>query len=226
MVFVCAGMRRSASTLSYQIVNELIGDADNVLRRVELVEPHHFHSPAWFTVKTHAFIRDWIPYLDSKLAKVLVTYRDPRDCQLSAIQTRDRRGQTVYANSPIVDSCRATKKWLDLAYDTQGARYEEFKDNIPLLVMRIIGMTGVQAHVYDVAEKFSWEANLERSQTRGSTDRDFFFPSHMGDGEIGKWKDLLDDVQTKTLQDKIGQKWFEQFGYEWIEWPEDILCDP
>jgi hypothetical protein len=141
---------------------------------------------------------------------------------LSAIETHDRQGKPVYANPPIVDSARVAKKWLDLAYDTQGARYEEFRDNIPLLVMQIIGMTGVTAHVYDVAEKFSWEANLERSQNRGSTDRDFFFPLHMGDGEIGKWMDLLDDTQTKDLQDKIGKRWFDQFGYQWIEWKEDF----
>lgn len=207
---ITTGIHGSASTLVFNLARELMEmrfGADAVhpchaLRAADLADQPGL-AGRHIVAKTHGwpgiggFAREWG-------ARVIVTVRDPRDAIVSIMQRFDEPFERVLG--AIGQECAA-------ALECTGApvlRYEDGFQDDPGIARRIAGLldlpvTAEQAErlftIYGTEGMRAFAAavpNLppSRRQDRGDSGRSFdrltqITNTHIGDGRVGKWRDVL-----------------------------------
>ena len=86
MLFLIAGVRRSASTLAFQIACEITGEKFRIRRWKERPEDCISNQDCWWVAKTHAYLPELLGDIESGNVCVFSTIRDPRDITVSIMQ--------------------------------------------------------------------------------------------------------------------------------------------
>jgi hypothetical protein len=67
---------------------------------------------------------------------------------------------------------------------------------------------------YELADKFSYLNNRERSKEQNIIAADMLFPGHVQTGMIDMWKYFLKDDEILMVQEEIGDDWFKENEYK------------
>ena len=205
MLLIIAGMRRSGSTLAYQIGCAITRNEDGP-RRIDQLPKGAENGPSWHVVKTHRYHSD-----ESGKAKVVITTRDPRDIIVSMMTMKNESFEAALDRASW--EVREYKRWLENADNLHIFRYENFYNNIKTLVKGIgkaIEVEISREEIAKIADRFSFENNRTRSQQATKTDSDFIFPGHIQDGIIGKWRIWLTKEQIAQVQEHVELRWFNE----------------
>lgn len=226
MVFVAAGVRRSASTLVFQIACELVGVDYRIRHWRE--RPKNIYSPnQWWVAKSHSFLPEAVSELGYGKIIAYPTIRDPRDIAVSMMTLHDNTFEEVMKHGIIQRDILEFNMWSDklkIGENCFRDRYEDFYNDLPGLILSIAttmdyagaGTKRVRPEndvVAVLAEKFSFENNKARSDAIGKSEEDLLFPGHLQTGGVGMWKDVLTKEQAKELEFDIGPEWFHYWGY-------------
>ena len=209
MLLVIAGMRRSGSTLAYQIGCAITSSG---LRKMSELPKGIENDPNWHVVKTHRYHPDMLQGIESGKVKAICTIRDPRDIVVSMMSMRNKSFDNTI--SRLNFEIHEHKLWTENA---STFRYEDFYNNIELLIKGISSVIGTevsQEEINKISERFSFENNRTRSQQIVKTESDYMFPGHIQDGIVGKWKVYLDGKQARQVKDLVGMEWLEKHGYD------------
>ena len=217
MVFVAAGIRRSASTLVFQIACEITGTDYRIRKWKE--RPKNIYGPnQWWVTKSHSFLPE---AAGRGFGKIIAypTIRDPRDVAVSMMTLHDKTFEGVMESGMIQRDINYFNIWVDelgLGEYCFIDRYEDFRHDLRGLIMSIATLMGIwptEKEIMELAEKFSFENNKARSDSIGKVEADLLFPGHLQTGKVGIWKDALTKEQANVVVDTIGLDWFREWGY-------------
>ena len=218
MVFVAAGIRRSASTLVFQIACELVG-TDYRIRHWER-RPKNIYGPnQWWVAKSHSFLPEAVSELGRGKIIAYPTIRDPRDIAVSIMTLHEKTFEQVMSHGRIQRDIDHFNQWvgeIGLGEYCFVDRYEDFRHDLQGLVLSISSIMGFRLtarKVVELAEKFSFENNKARSNEQDIVAADMLFPGHLQTGGVGMWRDMLTREQAKELELSIGPEWFCYWGY-------------
>ena len=239
-IVACTGMRRSASTWSYNVCRELLAREaaatgarftfDYCLhtdKAIASVLEEYAASPSGriLLLKAHQpgpNTRQWIG--QGKIANVF-TLRDPRDALASMVKFFPEKSDIDHriwnskhdlrlAEEFATGKCSLMLRYERVTADPQAGirRIADFLrcEVTPEVVEEIDRATGVEA-----ARKIA-DAVAAAQAKRGPRARDPFthiHAHHIQGGTIGRWRDELPlDVQ-RRLDEELG-RWLEMFGYD------------
>lgn len=221
MWIFCCGMRRSGSTLQYQIAAELV-EALGVGERLPFTPHDDFpavrgqHGPSGrpAVFKAHRLTPAMRTALDEDGGVVLTTERDLRD----AVVSRARKDGDD-PNGPWVE--RFVRDYLAAFAEVAGhpralvSPYEGLIGDLPAQVARTAahaGLTAPMAVLADVAARLSLPAQRDRirqaAEQGGTTrlGRDEFLPrdllhlNHITAGGVGAWRGVLTDTTLARIE--------------------------
>lgn len=232
---ICAGMKRSGSTVQYQLVSEVVERSD-MGRRIGYVLPDEFSAvdrdlaseQGLAVAKSH----DFIPLLEEKQfgtrVRVVYVFRDIRDVVVSMMADQNREFYRLLLSgdlSAIIHQGELWRSWNHVLV----SRYEEMTNDLPGEVVRISAFLG--AHVQrKQAEEIAADFSLEAQQARI---REFDFENqgyrkdgtltvvdpvtnlhrdHIRSGKAGRWKADLNPVQSALLE-CLTSRWLLANGY-------------
>lgn len=208
MWVICCGMRRSGSTLLYQLTERLVVDTGHgeAIGATRDYGPHfmaeitaqHGHKAGKLVLKTHEFNHDWRVWLEQDAAKGLYVYRNLYDVLVSASM-----------NDPDVslddlDSLRYRADWLVAQHQHWGQRPN-------MLIMRYADLVGATAAaVMAIGDHLGirvsqrWAIHLawahsvaqQRQRENGAYWR---VKDRIRDGRVGMWRDYVTEDQAMRL---------------------------
>jgi hypothetical protein len=227
MLVVCAGMRRSGSTLQYNIARQLARNADagqgyGLWDRLAQLRERAAPADAMAIVKEHAFDARFAG-LSGVDTRIVYSYRDLRDVLVSFFQVQGPAGGNWPAHAR-----RLLRATLDdfTAWTRQPgvliSKYEAFTGDIPGEVRRIASHLGIAVNgneVSAIAERVSVEAHRKIIEVLGLENPGesmdpvtLLKKGHLAGGEIGKWRARLDADQLRLVQELAGD-WLSAHGY-------------
>jgi hypothetical protein len=234
-LILCCGMIRSASTLQYQVVSELlernglgerVGFADSecvadVLGKVEAVSGSA-------VVKVHEFLPEFESVITQGRARLFYTFRDLRAVALSAMRKWGLPFTQIIARRGWLEiAVESSFRWLS-APRACVSRYEDIVKALPEEVMKWaraldIDMTSDQAKGWGAG--FCIEAQRERTSKIPLHTPDqigrfggYFEPqsllyhNHIHDGSLDLWKIELEKWQIRQIESRFSQ-WLLDHGY-------------
>jgi hypothetical protein len=232
---LCCGMIRSASTLQYQVVSELlernargqrVGFADSecvtdILGKVEAVSGSA-------VVKVHEFLPEFESAIAQGRARLFYTFRDLRAVAVSAMRKWGLPFTQIIARRGWLEiAVESSLRWLS-APRVCLSRYEDIVLALPAEVMKWaaaldIDMTSSQAERWGAA--FCIEAQRERTTKIPLHAPDeigrfgaYFEPesllyrNHIRDGSLDRWKIELEKWQIRQIEARFSQ-WLLDRGY-------------
>ncbi len=229
---VTAGLHGSASTSLFNIVRELMAaavGAENLVavygedlaalpdplaaERRHVVLKSHCGSPGL----------EWLVALSR--APVILSIRDPRD---SAVSLMERFGMTLdQATTGLAAECRMAVRCADAGH--RPLRYEDRFFDDPTLAVHLslrLGLAVNDALCRDLMRRYgtagmkAFAQSLDglpagRVMRSGALHYDRvtqIHATHVGDGQVGKWRDRLPAVDRAALSRMFGP-FLERFGY-------------
>ncbi len=233
---LCCGMIRSASTLQYQVVADLIernglgqriGFADReslseIVQRFERVE-------GFAIVKAHEIL----PLVDALIAqgriRLFYTFRDLRAVALSVMRKWEIPfAQVIGRNAWLDTAVQSSNHWLSVP-GVCVSRYEDMVLRLPTEVTKwadALGLNLTSTQADELAAKYSIEAQRERvrqarnpKSTQMSESNDFFDPNsllhhnHILDGSLDGWKSGLEKWQIRQIEGRFSS-WLLDHGYQ------------
>ena len=217
MLFLAAGVRRSASTLVFQLACELAGGDSRCIRRWRDAPNYVCGSDVWWVAKSHNYLPELFRDMQDGSAKALVTIRDPRDIAVSMMQLKSMTFDEVMKWNVIPRGIHQQMLWANNHSECIVLRYEDFVDDISLLAWVISGMLELEVNeelINALATTYSFEQNKARSDKIGKVETDLLFPGHLQTGEVGIWKRELTQAQANEIRQVIGNGWFQRWGYK------------
>lgn len=217
-VVIAAGLPGSASTWAYNVVRLLLeespafrpvrgGFADML---AELPEPTD--TPGSLVIKTHQPDRSMRLFARATAAPVVLTVRDPRDAVVSLMQ---RFGESLGAmRAPIIASAHlliglaSQRPVLVLRYEDGFSRSAEAVQRIaaflgqrtaPERLAAIAASLLPERVAADVAAMTEAGAFGEKPEPRAADPVTQWHPSHVGDGRVGKWREVLSEEDAAAL---------------------------
>lgn len=208
MWVICCGMRRSGSTLLYQLAERLVvdsghGEAIGATRDygpdyAALMWAQHGHKAGMLVLKTHEYIDDWGGELARDAAKGLYVYRNLYDVLVSASM-----------NDPDVklddlDSLRYRADWL-------VAQHRRWITQPNMLIIRYADLVGATAAAtvaigehLGIRVSQRWAVHLawahsvaqQKERENGAYWR---VKDRIRDGRVGMWRDYVTEDQAMRL---------------------------
>jgi len=217
MLFVAAGVRRSASTLVFQIACAILDNDKRRIRRWNNTARRDiFSENGWWVTKSHNYLH--VAHKNPGRVKAYLTIRDPRDIMVSMMTLHNENFERTLNRGLLSRDFFQFWTWLDkVPDDCVVRRYEDIYQDLPFLVQDIAEVMGKELsekRVEELAEKYSFERNKERSDTTGNTRADMLFPGHLQTGETGMWKKALLPEQANRVAQLAGEDFLEEWGYE------------
>jgi hypothetical protein len=224
MLFLIAGVRRSASTLAFQIASEITGEKFRIRHWEKRPKDCISNQDCWWTAKTHAYLPELLDDIENGSVCVFSTIRDPRDIAVSIMQLygypdgKKSSFEEVMARGWIQKDILAQEQWRrNAGFGYMAVKYELLYKDVAWFASVIAAFMGVQvaeSRTLELADKFSYLNNRERSKEQVTISADMLSPGHVQTGMVGMWKYMLTDDQIVDIQDEIGYEWFEDNGYE------------
>ncbi|MBM4107897.1 MAG: sulfotransferase domain-containing protein [Phycisphaerae bacterium] len=222
MLLVVCGMPRSASTLQYQLVSEIV-ERTGAGRRLgwdwPAASPGMADAPRpMHVVKVHEPNPSFESRLDPRFLRYFYTYRDVRDAAASVAQWKGPAHGTPEAAAQWI-------RWADHFTGRPGSlrsRYEDWTRDIPGEIRRVESFLGLALPEPDrrsLAQTLSIEGQkdlIERELVSAGRDldpRSLVWKQQIQDARVGKWRTFFDRA-TLDRFDALCGEWLAAHGYE------------
>jgi hypothetical protein len=230
-IVLCCGMRRSGSTLQYQVIAELI-ERNGLGRRIGFADQQSVSwalqearaTSGFAVIKTH---EPWVEF-DHAIARgnlrLFYTFRDLRAVALSNMRKWQMPFAEVIASNGLLDEVvSAARRFLSLP----GVCVSRYEDIVASLAGEIrkwgnaLGLPLTPQETEDLAAEFSpaaQRARIDKLTTLkpGEYDRgSLLHPGHIIDGSVDSWKTALEGWQIREIEDRFGE-WLVSNGYALI----------
>jgi hypothetical protein len=228
-------MIRSASTLQYQVVVDLvrrnslgqsIGFADRqsvseVLRKLQSVD-------GCAVVKAHEVLPEFDALIQQDLVRPFYTFRDLRAVALSVMRKWEIPFAHVIGRNGWLDTAvESSSHWLSVP-GVCVSRYEDMVLSLPAEITKWasalgLNITSVQAE--ELAAKYDIPAQRDRIRTmriqtaENREPHSYFDPesllhhNHIIDGSLDGWKTGLENWQIRQIERRFS-KWLLDLGYQ------------
>lgn len=235
--FICAGMRRAASTVQYNIVKDIV-EHNGGLAAGWVIEPSfpriyrniEKSSALYAMLKTHIFYNSLKPLFKNKETKAIYIYRDLRDVAVS-LRWFYKNGKTRFVTlteseawKHILNDIEAIineyNSWMSLpSNQIYFSRYEDILDEgLAIEMFRISGFMNLSWNM--PPEAYSMKANQRiidvfndgRKRTRQQDPQSLFWVNHFSDGRVGKFKDQLTAKELAEVE-AIAMPWLKDRSY-------------
>jgi len=234
MWIFCGGMYRSASTLQYQIIAEIL-ESRGLGTRIGWAKPEHFPQvkkeheqyKGYKIFKCHEFTPAITREFKEGNALGLYIYRDVRDVIVSFMQKKGFSFQRVMQGKRIESCIRNYNSWTRQT-GVYISRYEEVVMDMEREVTEIAAFFKIPLEldeIIKIAEKLSLSHQRERIERikkeksymdLGSKKIDPFtllHTDHISDARVNKWREYLTPQQARHIYE-LYQPWFEETGYK------------
>ena len=233
MWLVCGGMKRSGSTLQYQLAALLV-ERLGAGRRYPEQELHgtmgvpEKEPPGggWTVFKTHICSERVASLLRGGEAKAVYVFRDLRDVVVSLMAMKGHTFEKTMARRDLPKAVEQSGKWLACP-GVLVSRYEEVIADPANEVTRIGGHLGLDVP-RSLAEEIAAEYSVERQKQRiaeaaadgqvRDIDGRFVLPkdrlhvNHIFTGGAGGWRQVLSREQAAQVEQSYGD-WLRARGY-------------
>jgi hypothetical protein len=232
----CGGMRRSGSTVQFQMTAAVV-EAAGKGHRIEWVRPNEFgtlrkqcaNDAAWKVFKTHICTEEVAREFDQRNAVGVYVFRDLRDVTVSVMR-KNRLGLDQVLDSNLLENCiEQHQRWTSMPR-ILISKYEEMTADLTREVDRIAAHIEIKlsAERYaQIAAEYSIERQRERIEEiknsshlrQGVTGGACFDPrtnlhtNHIYSGEVGGWRNALSNEQVARIEAKAAD-WLIAYGYE------------
>jgi len=231
-IVLCCGMIRSASTLQYQVVAELVerygiggrvGFADQqsvsaVLRDAEKIS-------GFAVIKVHEVLPELDRRMQQEHPRCFYTFRDLRAVALSTMRKWGIPFTHVIARNGWLESAvQSSVRWLAVT-DVCVSRYEDMVLALPAEIVKWANAVGVcipDGEAKQLAEEFSIAKQKERiekirsEKTADANDyidtRSLLHHDHILDGSFDSWKTELEGWQIRQIERRFAD-WQSRHGY-------------
>lgn len=223
---VCCGMRRSASTLQYHIVSELLGP-ERSLGWVtwqdfdRLTQNHDARFGDGFLVaKSHTYLPSHSQaaqeLLESGRLKGIYIYRDIRDVVVSMKRMAAQMSNlNTDLTAELVSILTNGRLWTENV-PCLVSRYEDVVVNLPGEVKSIASFLGIGAseeQCAEIAGRLSPAKQRERLPAVGWDSKTLFWPEHVGPLVPGQWRDGLTAEESAVIEQVAGD-WLREKEYK------------
>jgi len=237
-LFLSLGVLRSGSTWAYNVCQAFgrllamrqrqpFGTAYMTHSELEMflnTEGANLRGPT--VIKAHTIGHTALNWITTGRAKVICTYRDPRDCVISMMTFF---GGDIAATSRQIADSFDYLKFYQKAGNTLFVRYEQMMAD-PLGQIEQIGRYLKIDVDRETLRKIEYATNLQNSKKiceelkdrpeekvfRSGTHRvdpvTSLHDNHIFNAKIGRWKDELSDAQAESLTEFF-QPWLVALGY-------------
>ncbi len=231
MWILCCGMKRSGSTLHYQLAAHLVESAGRG-QRVGWTETFadafdaYNQAPGWKVYKNHNFSPDLAALLAGGQAKGLYVYRDLRDVFVSFMLKQDAPFERLWQRDILREPVEQFALWTAQP-GMLVTRYETMMHDVPAEVLRIaahlqLPLTSAQAaaiaHDYSIdRQKQRIESSRDPVKANGKAAFDkhsLLHENHISEthGQIGQWRAYLTPHQAGQIEARYGS-WLASHGY-------------
>jgi hypothetical protein len=233
-LILCCGMIRSASTLQYQVVADLvkrsrlgqsIGYADRqsipeVMQKLDRVA-------GFAVVKTHEVLPELDPFIEQGLVRLLYSFRDLRAVALSVMRKWEIPFAHVIGRNGWLDTAVASStRWLSVP-GVCASRYEDMVLALPGEVTKwayALGLNIRRGQAEELAARYCIEAQRDRirmiqnpGEAGGPTEyfdpESLLHPNHIIDGSLEGWKIGLEKWQIRQIEGRFS-RWLLDHGYQ------------
>jgi Sulfotransferase domain len=236
MWIFCAGMKRSGSTLQYQIASHLVEGVGRGFRlpwspshEFPEVRERHADSHAWLLFKSHECTPEMAAEFLDHDARGLYTFRDLRDVIASQMVFLGTSFERLWSTGFLNECVEQHAAWT-----TQPrmfvTRYEATIDDPLGHVQQIAEHLEIRvkkSQVAEIAADYSFEnqqariANTQHTSWRHvpAVDKELRFDprtllhhNHLGSGRPGAWAEILSADERLRVEDAFGG-WLLDHGY-------------
>lgn len=233
MWIFCCGMRRSGSTLQYQIALELatrkasgVGLGYALPGKFGLLQETYKDDSRIKVVKTHLFVPEAKQLLESGMAKAIYSYRDIRDVIASLMNMQGIKFDKIADLGMIYLLLKEHELWTNCG-DVYVSRYENMKMDLPGEVSRIASYLHFdleEKEAWEIAEKYSLNRQKERisqfrdeqmQETTAGMKRDpatLMHSNHILSGDQGRWLNMLSRYEIAVVE-HIARYWMREHDY-------------
>lgn len=232
MWIFCGGMRRSGSTLQFQLAAHLVEEAGRG-RRIAKAEPEdfprlreeHASTPDWKVFKTHICTPEMAAEFQAGNASGVYVFRDVRDVMVSRINRTETTFEATWRGT-IDSALENFQRWTSLE-PVLVSRYEEMVADVAREVRRIarhLDIPTSREHSEAVAAQYTPERQRERireAEEHGRVEQSLRVPydpvshlhvNHIRSGQSGQWSTALSRAQLAMIEDRAGS-WLTANGY-------------
>jgi len=229
----CCGMRRSGSTLQYQLAARIV-EEEGIGKRIEWVRPEDFpiikekykDYKGLKIFKSHIYTPEIGAEFKNQNAVGVYIYRDIRDAFLSQKSKSKVNFSVMWVQNFLNSAIKNYYAWTSQP-GMHVSKYEEVVDNLPLEVQRIathLGITYEESKCNKIAEEYSLErqkerigiatsdANLQHHKEATFDPNELLHANHISSGKVERWKREMLPWQTKLIENKTGD-WLIKNGY-------------
>lgn len=231
MLVICCGMKRSGSTLQYQLAVSILerrgkGRGLGDLRNVDCQELHQANTTGEIQVlKVHklSHLKGIEKAFEEGYAVGLYVYRDLRDVAVSLMNLRQLSFDQLIHRREIPDNLRAFEQFTSLP-KMHISRYEDIVNNLSTEVLNIANHLGIELskeEAESIAQKYSLtqqKARIEKwKQQAGSNNKErnpntLLHQNHIKSGKSQQWKNALAPLEISYLENLTG-KWLVKHNY-------------
>lgn len=219
-LILIAGMRRSGSTVAFQIAIALAGGYDNSYGFMDISLgpnlPENLDFDGVKVVKTHRYQPQLLDDIRAGRCFVINTYRDPRDIAVSMMKFQDRTFDEVMERGLVKHSVYHQQLWEEnVSFNRHDARYEDWNQDLGSLIRIIARTADIEVSDKDVdsmACYFSSARNRIRASRAVNMRRDLLSPGHITDGRVGQWQGQLSRQQLRQIYEFAGD-WMRNRAY-------------
>jgi hypothetical protein len=227
----CAGMRRSASTLQYNIVKRILefsgkgkalGYAESP--EIEKIIEEHMDQEGYFVIKVH----DYFP-LAGKLnnegkAKIVFSYRDVRDIIVSSMHKwGEGNFNRIYRDEFMNLLKNSYTEWMNLN-DLHVSSYEEIQKSLIGEVNKLAKFLNLPIQqdensriAYELSfnqqKKEILNGNFVNTPAGKMEENTLLHTDHLRSGKTDQWKQELTSYQIARIQ-MDWKTWMKENGYK------------
>lgn len=231
MIIICCGMKRSGSTVQYQIAKEIIernklgkGLGFVVADDFSRISEKYKNGPEMVVIKTHDFLEDKLQTLERDQYKAVYIYRDLRDVTVSIMAKGNRVFSRFMLSGALDQILEADAKWRTVD-NLLISCYEFMIDNLAQEVRRIAEFLEIQLQEEEInllAEQLSLGNQVKRIKAVPNDEKEIkkgkqkqiyvdqkslLHENHIHSGAYGQWKTSLTPVQIGIV---------ESYVYSWL----------
>lgn len=226
MLIVVCGMKRSGSTLIWQILHSLLSD-DPRLRFERKIPQSEFKALAsdnqqLAMIKVHYRKRLDVSHFPTSEGQYLYSYRDVRDVVASLF--RKARLRQGHPDRGRINAVRHAQREIAGFYHWQQysnlwiGRYENFLGNTPDLISELAGRLEIPVTPERILEICGY-VDLAMQQARvvqlvdsPRSDSTRITNNHITDGRIGSWRETLTKDEIDGIE-QVASDWLIANGY-------------